>query len=112
LGEFAVGDVEHRRYPRAAAPKGLVVAWQSGTRRAVSYLGSIALGGLFILTRQPMPILSTMKILMDLPFGEVRARAVVRRVTPSRGMGIEFIAMTQEDRARLNKALQPMLATP
>jgi len=25
-------------------------------------------------------------------------------------MGIEFIAMTQEDRARLNKALQPMLA--
>jgi hypothetical protein len=47
---------------------------------------------------------------MDLPFGEVRARAVVRRVTPALGMGIEFIAMTQEDRARLNKALQPMLA--
>jgi hypothetical protein len=50
------------------------------------------------------------KVLMDLQFGEVRARAVVRRVTPARGMGIEFIAMTQEDRARLNKALQPMLA--
>jgi len=26
-------------------------------------------------------------------------------------MGIEFIAMTQEDRARLNKALQLMFAT-
>ena len=105
-----MGEVELRRYPRVVPPKGLVVAWQSGTRRAVSYLGSIALGGLFILTRQPAPIRSTMKVLMDLQFGEVRARAVVRRVTPSRGMGIEFIAMTQEDRARLNKALQPMLA--
>jgi len=105
-----VGDAEQRRYPRVAAPKSLMVAWQSGTRRAVSSLESIALGGLFVLTRQPAPIRSMVKLLMDLPFGEVRARAVVRRVTPARGMGIEFIAMTQEDRARLNKALQPMLA--
>jgi hypothetical protein len=50
------------------------------------------------------------KLLMDLQFGEVRARAVVRRVMQTRGMAVEFIAMTQEDRARLNKALQPMLA--
>jgi hypothetical protein len=105
-----VGDAEQRRYPRVAAPKSLMVAWQSGTRRAVSSLGSMALGGLFVLTRQPAPIRSMVKLLMDLPFGEVRARAVVRRVTPALGMGIEFIAMTQEDRARLNKALQPMLA--
>lgn len=105
-----MGDAEQRRYPRVAAPKSLMVAWQSGTRRAVSSLESIALGGLFVLTRQPAPIRSMVKLLMDLPFGEVRARAVVRRVTPARGMGIEFIAMTQEDRARLNKALQPMLA--
>ncbi len=87
------------------------MAWQSGTRRAVSYLGSMGLGGLFVVTRQPVPIRSMVKVLMDLPLGEVRARAVVRRVTPARGMGIEFIAMTQEDRARLTRALQPMLAT-
>jgi hypothetical protein len=87
-----------------------MVAWQSGTRRAVSYLESIGLGGLFVLTRQPAPLRSMVKVLMDLQFGEVRARAVVRRVMPSRGMAIEFISMTQEDRARLNRALQPMLA--
>ena len=107
-----MGDAELRRYPRVVPSRRLVVAWQSGTRRAVSYLESIALGGLFVVTRQPVPIRSMVKILLDLPFGEVRARAVVRRVTPARGMGLEFIAMTQEDRARLNKALQPMLATP
>ena len=105
-----MGDAEQRRYPRAAAPKTLRVAWESGTRRAVSYLESVGLGGLFILTRQPAPMRSMVKLLMDLPIGEVRARAVVRRVTPTRGMGIEFIAMTQEDRARLTKALQPLFA--
>jgi hypothetical protein len=52
------------------------------------------------------------KILLDLELGEVRARAVVRRIAPARGMAIEFIAMTQEDLARLNKALQLMFATP
>ncbi|HEY4818600.1 MAG TPA: PilZ domain-containing protein [Candidatus Acidoferrum sp.] len=106
-----MGDEELRRYPRVVPPRSVVVAWQSGTRRAVSYLGSIALGGLFVLTQQPAPIRSSVKVLLDLPFGEVRARAVVRRVTPARGMGIEFIAMTQEDRARLNKALLPMFAS-
>jgi hypothetical protein len=103
-----MGDAEQRRYPRAVAPKTLRVAWESGTRRAVSYLESVGLGGLFILTRQPVPIRSMVKLLMDVPLGEVRARAVVRRVTPARGMGIEFIAMTQEDRARLTKTLQPL----
>lgn len=106
-----MGDAEQRRYPRAAAPKTLRVAWESGTRRAVSYLESVGLGGLFILTGQPAPIRSVVKVLMDFPLGEVRARAVVRRVAPARGMGIEFIVMTQEDRARLTKALQPIFAS-
>ena len=106
-----MGDAEQRRYPRVVPPRSLKVAWQSGTRRAVSYLENMGLGGLFVVTRQPVPIRSMVKVLMDLPLGEMRARAVVRRVTPARGMGLEFIAMTQEDRARLSKALQPMLAT-
>jgi hypothetical protein len=105
-----MGEAERRRYPRVVAPKTVVVAWLSGTRRSVSYMESIALGGLFVLTGHPVPIRSMVKLLMDLQFGEVRARAVVRRVMQTRGMAVEFIAMTQEDRARLNKALQPMLA--
>jgi PilZ domain len=106
----AVVEAEQRRYPRAVPPRSVRVAWQSGTRRTVSYIASLALGGLFVLTQQPVPVRSSIKVLLDLPLGEVRARGVVRRITPSRGMGIEFIAMTQEDRARLGKALQPMLA--
>jgi PilZ domain len=65
---------------------------------------------MFVLTRQPAPIYSTLKLLLDLPLGEVRARAVVRRVNPQKGMGLEFISMSQEDRARLNRSLQSMPA--
>jgi len=101
--------MELRRYPRVASPRGLLVAWQSSTSRAVSYLETIGLGGLFVLTRKPVPIRSMVQVLMDLPEGEVRARAVVRRVAV-RGMAIEFIAMSPEDRARLNKTLQPLFA--
>jgi hypothetical protein len=104
-------DVEQRRYRRVSSPKGLVVAWQSGTRRAVSSLESLAMGGMFVLTRQAIPLRSMVKVLFDLPIGEVRARAVVRRVIPQRGMGIEFIAMDQEDRARLGRMLMPLLAS-
>ncbi len=104
--------VEQRRYPRVSPPKGFVVAWQSGTRRAVSCLESLALGGLFVMTRQPVPLRSMVKVLFDLPMiGEVRARAVVRRTIPQRGMGVEFIAMNQEDRARLSRMLTPLLAS-
>ena len=69
------------------------------------------MGGMFVLTRQAIPLRSMVKVLFDLPIGEVRARAVVRRVIPQRGMGIEFIAMDQEDRARLGRMLMPLLAS-
>jgi|SRR5579864_3241648 len=100
-----------RRHPRAKAPKGLIVAWQSGTHRSVSFLESIALGGLFIRTPDPPPVRSLVKLLIDLPMGEINARAIVRRVSPSKGMGVEIIAMTQESRARLNSLLRPLLDT-
>jgi hypothetical protein len=47
---------------------------------------------------------------MDLPAGEVRARAIVRRIAPHKGMGVEFIAMNPEGRARLNRLLTLLLA--
>jgi hypothetical protein len=60
-----VGEAERRRYPRAVAPETVVVAWQSGTRRSVSHMKSIGLGGVFVLTKHPVPIRSMVKVLMD-----------------------------------------------
>jgi hypothetical protein len=50
-------------------------------------------------------------MLLDMQNGDVRARAIVRRVAPSKGMGIEFISMSPEDRARLNKQIQQILTS-
>ena len=98
-----------RRHPRAKAPEGIIVAWQSGTSRSVSFLESIALGGLFIRTPNPPPVRSLVKLLIELPIGDVNAQAIVRRVAPSMGMGVEIIAMTQESRAMLRRVLKPLL---
>ena len=97
-------EVQRRRYARAKSP-GVLVAWQASSTRNVSRLETLCLGGMFVLTRQPPPVRSMVRLLLDLPLGEVRARAIVRRVNPMRGMGVEFVSMSQEDRARLNKTL-------
>jgi len=104
-----VEALEKRRYPRAKAPKGLIVAWEVGTQRSVSFIENLALGGLFIRTKQPPPVASPLGLMVQAPTGDFRARGIVRRVTPSQGMGIEFVSMTPEDRARLNKLLAPLL---
>jgi hypothetical protein len=98
-----------RRHPRVKSPRGLFVAWETGSKRSVSRLETLSLGGVFIHTPEPAPIGSTLNILLDMQNGDVRARAIVRRVAPSEGMGIEFISMTPEDRARLNKQLQLLM---
>jgi hypothetical protein len=99
-----------RRHPRVKSPRGLFVAWETGSRRAVSRLETLSLGGVFIHTPEPPPIGSTINVLLDMQNGDVRARAIVRRIAPSKGMGIEFISMTPEDRARLNKQLQQLMS--
>ena len=80
-------------------------------KRSVSRLENIALGGLFIRTPNPPPPESLVKVIVALPMGlgEVQARGVVRRVAPSRGMGVEFTAMNPEDRGRLTGLLKPLL---
>jgi hypothetical protein len=100
-----------RRHPRVKAPAGMLVGWQVGTQRYVSRLENIALGGLFIRTPNPPPADSLVKVIVSLPLGtgEVQARGVVRRVAPSRGMGVEFTAMNPEDRGRLSGLLKPLL---
>jgi len=101
---------EHtRRYPRVKAPKGTFVGWQLGTRRSVSRVGDIALGGLFIRTPDPPPQQSFVKVVLTTRTGTVRARGVVRWVAPTKGMAIEFTAMNADDRGRLYGLLRPLL---
>ncbi|HEX9759526.1 MAG TPA: PilZ domain-containing protein [Candidatus Acidoferrales bacterium] len=98
-----------RKYPRIVLPRGMLVAWSGGGKRAVSRVASLSLGGLFIITSNPPEKGTAVKLLFDVPGGEVRARAVVKRIVPEEGMGLQFSNMNYDDRARLNRLLQKLL---
>jgi type IV pilus assembly protein PilZ len=101
---------ESRRYPRVKPPAGLVVAWQTANRRLLSYVGGLGLGGLFIRTKDPLPVGSVIQILIAVPGDGVRARAVVRDVRANEGMGVGIVAMGPEDRQRLSKFVSELAA--
>ena len=69
-------------------------------------MDNLGLGGLYIRTSEPPPPGTFIQLLLDVPTGEVRARALVQRSTPKEGMGVKFVAMRQEDRARFAQWLK------
>jgi hypothetical protein len=99
-----------RRFPRLNSPKGTILAWSTAGQRHVSNVGNIGLGGLFIRVLEPPPPGTSIQLLFDAPLGEIRARAVVQRARPRAGMGVKFVAMQPEDRARLGRWLSGLAA--
>jgi len=99
-------SAKSRRYARVGLPKGMIVAWEHSGIRRVSRVSVLALGGLFISTPNPVPAGEIIRIIFEIPGGDVRARAMVRDCQPNKGMGIEFTAMSQEARARLNQLMK------
>jgi len=100
---------EQRKYPRVRPPRSIVAAWQVGTQRGVSFLESLSVGGLFIRTREVLPVRSLMQILLDLPVGQVRCRGIVRSANHPRGVAVQIIAMDPTDRARLFAQMTKLL---
>lgn len=98
-----------RKYPRIGLPKGMWVAWQAGADREVSRVKSLSLGGLFIATQKPAAVGTLVKLLFEVPGGEVRARGIVKRSVANEGMGIQFSNMGHDDRARLHQLLSKLL---
>lgn len=99
-------DEKSRRYVRVQVPKGALVAWEHAGRRQVSKASVLAVGGLFISTPEPPPSGEFIKLVLDVPGGEVRARALVCYSEQGKGMGIEFKSMKEDARARLNRLLK------
>jgi hypothetical protein len=90
-----------RKYERVALPKGALVAWDYLGYRKVSKVTVLAVGGLFIATPEPPPAGDFIKLVFDVPGGEIRARARVCDSRRGKGMGIQFTTMGPDARARL-----------
>jgi len=102
-----MGVVEQREFPRIKPPKSVLVAWQSGVQRDVSYVESLGLGGLFLRTKKKVAIRSLVKLLLDLPVGQVRGRGMVRWYREN-GIAVQFIGMDPEDRSRLVRQIREL----
>jgi tetratricopeptide (TPR) repeat protein len=55
---------------------------------------------------QPLSPGTSIELIFDVPSGEVRARGLVRHGRPGKGMGIQFVHMNSDERARLHRFLQ------
>jgi tetratricopeptide (TPR) repeat protein len=103
---------KRRKYARIKVPEGMFVGWKSPGRPDVSRTKEMGLGGMFLYTAKPAPVGTTVQLLFDVSLGEVRARAVVRYLIPGTGMGLQFVQMLPEHRARLNQFLTSREAAP
>src|SRR6202171_5168430 len=99
---------ERRRNPRYEAPKDLLVAWQGAGKRNVSNAEEMGVGGSFLLHAQPLSPGTHVELLFDVTGGEVRARAIVRHGRAGHGMGLQFVHMGSEDRARLHRFIKAL----
>lgn len=97
-----------RKYPRSRVPKSALVAWKIGTQKTVSPVENLALGGLFIRTKTPVSVGTTLQLVFNAPQGPVHVRAAVRNVKPGEGMGVAIVSMEQEDRGRLDQWLRQL----
>jgi|SRR5271165_591329 len=97
-----------RKYARVRLQRGVLVAWEHLGERKVSSLSVLGLGGLFISTPQPPPAGDFIKLVFEVPGGDIRARARVCDSQFGRGMGIQFVSMGQEARARLNRHMSTL----
>ncbi len=108
--DHMAGSPANRRHKRVELPRGLIVAWKSGKEKQTSIAPTVGRGGLFIATLDPAPAGSALRMLFEVPGGEILATGVVRDCRPGRGMGIEFTQMGREEITRLEGLLHKLLA--
>ena len=109
---MAVAFATKRKYQRHSIPRGLPVTWKARGGFTVATAGAIGMGGLFLHTKDSLPVNSVIEIDIDLNDAKLHARAKVRDSVPGKGMGLQFVQMNTTDRYILNKFLSHDLSDP
>jgi PilZ domain-containing protein len=86
---------------RIKEPEDVWVLWQCDGREAVSRVRNISVGGLFIETARPRSIGAVSQLTFLVPEGQIRAEATVRHAKPESGVGLHFVAVTEDDGPKL-----------
>jgi PilZ domain len=97
---------DNRRNARIEVSHGMWVAWTANGPRNVSRVRDLSSGGVFVSTKDVVPVGTAVQLLFSLPEGEIRVHGVVRYTALDRGFGVEFTRMGVADRARLQELLR------
>jgi PilZ domain len=103
------GGIEKRKLPRVILPKGMDITWRARGESVLSKVQTISAGGISIAAPEPPLNGEIIHLCFEVPTGEVSAQAIVRHSQNGVGMGVEFTAMSDEARARLNHLLEKLL---
>ena len=95
-----------RRSLRVETPQGVWVYWGCGGRDDTSRVQNLSQGGLFIKTRKPIVVGAQTQLDFLVQEGQIRADAVVQYVSPDRGVGLKFTAVSDEARLRLAELMK------
>jgi hypothetical protein len=79
-----------------------------GPRTQTARVRSIALGGALLETSAQFGLGESVRIEIHAGFDKIRATAVVRSIS-SKGCGVEFVHMSQEDREKLRRRINKLL---
>ncbi len=96
-------QTERRRFPRYPFQSDVEVQW--GAEALPALVTDISMGGMFIATNNPLWVGAafTARVALGEP---LILNCVVRRVLPGKGMGVLFVDLADEARARLEKLVQ------
>ncbi|MGH9717465.1 MAG: PilZ domain-containing protein [Candidatus Acidiferrales bacterium] len=97
---------DNRRNARISVAQGIWVAWTADGPRVISRVRDLSAGGVFVSSRDPVPVGTAIQMLFSLPEGEIRVQGIVRFSAKDRGFGVEFTAMSAADRTRLFELLK------
>jgi len=86
---------------RVETPGDVYVYWSSAGYDDTSPVHDLGSRGLFVRTRKSRSVGAKASLYFLVEEGQIRAEAVVRRVEPGRGLGLQFTAVLKEDRRHL-----------
>jgi len=105
----AQSGIEKRKRPRVTLPRGMSITWRGAGESVISRVQTISADGLSIVAPEPARNGELLHVSFEVPAGEISAQAIVRHSRNGEGMGVEFVTMPDEARARLDHLLQKLL---
>src|SRR5882672_12604443 len=81
---------------RVIAPEGVWVIWSCDGRDEISQVRDLSFGGLFVETASPRAVGAITALDFLVQEGRISADAVVRHLNPGHGVGLQFMARSEE----------------